>query len=161
MLQTASAEFCDWLLLALTSLQGGIPGLNIAQDCPSRCRMPGAWLIDCIMTKSHYQYTNYQFYGQINTRECVLTHVHLFITSYYQSTGKYMTIGMCQEFCSQGGVSQTPPSWAHPPGQTPPLDRHPPGQTPSWADTPLGRHPPWADTLLSRHPPGTKYTPSD
>ena len=49
------------------------------------------------MNKSHYQYTNYQLYGQINTRECVLTHVHPFFTSYYQSTDQYMTKGIAQD----------------------------------------------------------------
>ena len=92
MLQTASAEFCYWLLQVLTSLQGGIPVLNIAQDCPSRCRMPDVWLIDFIMTKSHYQCINYQLYCQITTQECVLTHIHLFFIHFYQSNAKYITI---------------------------------------------------------------------
>ena len=79
------------------------------------------------------------------------------ITARKRSLGQgNIFIGVCQEFCSQGGST-----WAGtPPGQgTPPQEQthpHPPGaDTPQTRYTPLG-----TDTLPeSRHPPGTTYTP--
>ena len=53
--------------------------------------MPGTGLIDFIMIKDHYQHFNYQLYCQINTQECVLTHIHLFYIYFYQSNAKYIT----------------------------------------------------------------------
>ena len=53
---------------------------------------------------------------------------------------------VCQEFCPQGGVCQTPPV----------LGRHPPRQTRQTPPTPL-----WADTPLGRHPLGIHLPPAD
>ena len=88
-----------------------------------------------------------------------------FITARKRSLGQgNIFIGVCQEFCSQGGVclsacwdtppwEQTPPSPAAdtPPEQTHPWSRHPPrSRHPQSRHTPRSRHPPppW-----SRHPP--------
>ena len=76
---------------------------------------------------------------------------------------------MCQEFCSWGGVCQTPPPpdrlVRHPPRQTfpgrqtPPLvdtiqARHPPGQTPPGRQVPPQAATLWADTPTGQIPPG-------
>ena len=76
-------------------------------------------------------------------------------------------IGMCQEFCSQGGclpqcmLGYRPPRSRHPPEQTPPTGAEPPqSRHPMGADTPLGADTSWEQTppgsrpLQSRHPPG-------
>ena len=75
--------------------------------------------------------------------------------------------GICQSFCSQGGVWQKPPMDRHPlsrhsPGQTPPGQtppgRHPTGQTPPGQTPPCpvhaGIHPPAATAADGTHSTG-------
>ena len=93
-------------------------------------------------------------------------HTILIFTARKQSLGQgNIFIGVCQEFCSQGGVSASvhagiPPGSRNPLEQTPPRAATPrtgPG-TPPGADTPHGSRHPGADTPQTRHPPD--QTPS-
>ena len=90
-----------------------------------------------------------------------------FVTGRKRSLGQgNIFIGVCQEFCSQGGVSASVHAGIHPPReqtpsgadtpgsrcpqkQTPLEQTPPPQQTPPGADPPRSRHTP----LRSRHPP--------
>ena len=67
------------------------------------------------------------------------------ITTRKRSLGQgNIFMGVCQEFCSKGGVCLSA-CWDIPPGADPPK------QTPPRGDTPWSRHPPGADTPGSRH----------
>ena len=83
------------------------------------------------------------------------------ITTRKQSLGQgNIFMGVCQEFCSKGGVCLSAcwdiPPGADPPKQTPPGADNPWEQTPPGADTIWEQTPIRADTLQSRHhlPPG-------
>ena len=96
-----------------------------------------------------------------------------FITARKRSLGQgNIFIGMCQEFCSQGGClpqcmlgcpppgKQTPQKQTFPLEQTPSsADTHTPEQTPPGSRHPRSRHSPWKQTppphprSQSQHPP--------
>ena len=86
-----------------------------------------------------------------------------FVTARKRSLGQSnIFIGVCQEFCSQGGVSASVHAGIHPPlGSRHPVEQTPPReQMPPRSRHPLEQTPPTADTPGSRPPPEQAHPPS-